>query len=587
MVVWRVIGAALLVLSAGRLWAADPAASALEEARAALEREDRATALKIYNRIPLKHPLWKEKIEDLVRYEILHGNPEEAWRIIQVDKRVFGSASALADYERLAIFRAGACPLALEGSDALASSLVTAATYRFFESNLGWRDRAELESIEGTSLASGLTPYLADIPNTRLQAGRGCRVQRLEIRSANSAARRETTELLSASRRLKTFDRGALMIQARLLDLATDLSDEELGRDLRRALPDESKVDWLSLPDLERRKLFAHYFPGARLAEVTAVSRPRANEIALRVLRQDSDAHVSSWLAMVDLEALAPAARAEFLSRVEGTWRFAGRAWVLLRLARSRYELGQASEALTVLRRLLLEREEEVSEETEEAAVDLAARIFAEYRFEDKLVGAMRAALPTRLWKHLLDSSLVVAAVRGRGGDFAKLLKMEKYNPDSMRARELDLWRSLSQRNQRGFLSGIKKLGRGPGADRSLIELGGRFAMELIEHPKDEGLKTFARSLAGELRGRLRAGDARGDDVANLAQILEGESEWAKGARSVRQGVISVGTASWAHAEPKSPDFKFEVPTSLPRRELIVIPERATNRAWVLSIEKR
>lgn len=580
------------ILAAAAAFGSEPALSpekAFQEARAALEREDPAAALKLYGKIPLKHPLWKEKIEDLIRYELLHRNPEEAWRIVQVEKRVSGrEAPELADYERLAIFRARACPLALEGNDQFQAELVNAATYRFFTTNFGVRDRAEVKPIEGASLASGLTHYLAEIPTSRLQTGRGCRAEKMQTRSPQAAARREMESLLAASAKLASVDLPSLLFRARMLELAGELRDSELSKALEDRLPPETMIPWLKLPDAERRRLFAHYFRANRVAELKgAPSQKRASEIAAQVLRGDPEAHVTSWLAMMDFGGLAAKERAELLAHIEKTWRFNGRGWILFQLAESRYELGEAAETLTVLRRLLLEREEEAGGEIEAAAVELAARIFAEYRFEDQLVGAMRAAMPSRLWMEMLDRALIVAAVEGRGREFAKLMKLESHRLDSFRARELELWRALAERGHARFLSQIKKLGRGPGADRALIELGGRFASELIGNPEHKSLQAFARSLALELRDRLRPGDTRIDEINNLAQILEDESQWAQGARAVRQGILNVGVARWGKSGAQPPAFKFEVPNHLPERELVMVPERATNRAWVLSIEKR
>ena len=132
------------------------------------------------------------------------------------------------------------------------------------------------------------------------------------------------------------------------------------------------------VPDPERQWLFVQTFGGKRLQDLRPEVRERAQAVAIQaLLASDATAY---WLSVIDLDGLQLKERRELLARAEKLGRYPGRSWVLYELALANYELGEASEALTILRRLLVEREEVLDNSPlEEACVALAARLFLNF----------------------------------------------------------------------------------------------------------------------------------------------------------------------------------------------------------------
>ena len=170
MVIWTIATISFYYLSASAT------IEDLKEGREALGRDNPAAALKAYKSIGPGDPLWTDKLEDLIRYSLIKEDGLEAWRVIQIGRRTRAKPALWNDYERLALLRAQACPLAISANDQTRGFLLNAAVYRL---------RAEMfEEGGGDLLASGravdvshltvrLVPYLAEIPHTELLPGRG------------------------------------------------------------------------------------------------------------------------------------------------------------------------------------------------------------------------------------------------------------------------------------------------------------------------------------------------------------------------------------------------------------------------------
>jgi hypothetical protein len=549
-------------------------------------------AHKSFALIAFRDEVWLKKSESLLRYHLLRGSPQEAWRIVQILKRVRKPVLHLNDYERLAVFKSRSCALALAGGDESQKLLVEAVTFRYAQSFFNGRSGAS--RIEGTNLAAGVTPYLTEIPGMQLIPGNGCRFEKLKIKLDKGAAKEELSRLLAYLARVdgsgpRTADE--LLILARALQLAIDMKNPDSEVELSSRLPPENQIPWIALPDPERRRLFSYYFPAERIEALPVEKRNRAQAIALEVLAKESDVKSVEWLGLVDLSTLSRKEKLALLEKLEKRGSFPGRAWVLIEIAEGRYQAGDATGALTTLRRLLLENEEATDLALDERAVDLAAEIFAEHRFDDKLQGALQAALPSRLWSQLIETSLTKAAFGGRANEFARIAKLSaaRKTVGGVRERQIELLRSLSRRDLPSFRKTLRSFGRGGTADRDLMRIAGIFISELTPRTSQEtrALAPFAQDIGRELRARLRPGDTRTDEINDLAQALESDSAWAEGAQSVRKGIVKVGVAKWeaAHSVPAS--FQLKAPAQLPIRELIYVPDQIAGQGWRLSTETR
>lgn len=568
------------------------ASPALEQATLFLDRGEPNAAKPLLQSIHPGNGEWIEKLNLLIRYHLLRGPAIEAWRVIQVGRRTTGGSNRWRDEERLAVFLAGACPLALAPEDEPRGWLLDAAVDRLrgriFEADAGTPLGARAAGER--RLGPGLVPYLADIPRTKLLANQGCRFAKWERRSKESRARNELDLLRrfldradSAGTRVER-----LLIRMRALELAeadAKLADE--AKALREKLPAASDVDWSALPDPERKWLLARLFAARRLEEVAPERRPEAQAIALASLREGTGTGPADWLALVDLGRLPNDERIVVLSRAEASGRFAGRSWVLLELARSLAEANRVNDSLTVVRRLLREHEEELSADETAAAVELASKLFAEFTFDERTTSAVHAAVPEALWTPMLARTELRFAFAGRAVELAKLHKNldhargAGFRSDDRRELVTAIARKDLGRFRRTLDEGERRARRG----QRLADFAADYLAELGEQGNPLVLRGFTRELAVRLR---RADAGRGelrDRLTDLALSLDQSGTTAEAEESVRRGIVRLGTARWRHATAAPPTFVLRPPDALPLRRLFYMPASISSRSneWILS----
>lgn len=559
------------------------ATTPLENGREALQRDDLAAALKAYQPIGVKDPQWPDKVEDLVRHMLGKKNGLEAWRLLQVGHRVDRFPKEWRDLERMALFHAKACPLSLSAHDEAYGYLMNAAVYRYmtsmFESKTGSLPSDD-ESIS-THLASGVTPYLAEIPEMQLAENRGCRLAKVQVRSKEGAARAELDEL-SRFLKLDSIDsqsRERVMIIMRALELAGDSKKEKDAKKYLEMLPPTDKIPWLGLPDPERRWLFVKVFGGNRLDRIPAEKRELAQTIARQALMSDDGS--PEWLALIDLPSKTAKERVTILSQADKRGPFPARAWMLYELAQALNDSSNPREAMTVLRRLMVEGEETTDTALDDAIVRLAAQIFSQYRFEPSLQGALQASLPARLWNDLLSQSMMNAAVAGQSAEYSrleKLLNLRRQSAAQPSSPEAILARSLAKRDLHGF---NKALSSFKYSSAKLMD----FAQNFAAADRTPQLSSFAAAVLKRLRELNAPGSAAEDKINELSVLLGPESDAAiRGGRGVRQGVVHAGVAKWTHPDLRPPTLVLRAPAILPRRELFYVPSAAPgSRNWTFS----
>lgn len=596
-------------------------APALESARARLLQNDLPGALAHYARIDANDPRWPAKVEDLLRHHLLHGSPVEAWRLTQLLRRVKKPVPFLNDYESLAVFMAGACPLALPADDTARGHLLKAATYRFARTRLSGSaiDPRRDRTVHSIHLAPGLVHNLTDIPRAELLKGQGCRFTRPDDLSPTRTARAELNELmiyLDLNRDLNSALIQRFLVMTRAFQLATELKDTALEAKLAQALDAEPAPPWTDLPDAERKLLFHRRFKGTKLTVIPPELRERAQEIALQILEPTTTtvttavtttpapaptaaavatAAAADWLGLIDLDRLPLPRRLRLLTRLSLAEGDANRGWVLFELARAHHESGDAVKALGLLRRLMVENEEPVPPEMDPAVISLATRIFVEHRFDERMRGAIQAALPARLWTQLLNEALLRLALNGRRTDYERLASMPSMQqPSSSLQQPLSslLLRELARRDFVAFSRRFTSLPRGPSTDRSLFLLGGRIAAQLpeLDTLTLRSLRPFLKNLTTALaqhRSQPVVNSQRNEEVSDLVQALQAmdatDPEWSKGGQTVRQGILRVGVARWRRADRLPNPFELQVPSSLPLRFLVEMPDSIVERGWKIS----
>lgn len=517
---------------------------------------------------------YTKKIELLARFHLVRREGLEAWRTLQVGRRVRRAKNDWNDLERLAIFQARSCPLALEPSEdgKARAHLLNAAVYRLlpaiFRDDSSTFDRAEPGE---THLTAGLVPYLKEIPQTQLLQGQGCRLAKTIV-NQNSLRKSELKALLDY---LDSGERsegaGArLLILARALELA--VTDPESTKRIEAMIPPPSEIAWAELPDAERQWLFVHSFGGRSLTDVPVQRQPEAQRLAISILNTEEASPL--WIAMIDLDSLSLKTRLDLLTRLAAKdGPFKGRAWILFDLARAKYESGQTIETLTILRRLLVEREEVIDDAMEDAGVTLASHIFIEYRFDQKIFGALDASLPSRLWRTLLTRAAMRSALAGRPTDLQSIEKLAARRNSTL---DLSLLKPLARRNLKAF-------------EKELHDMNPEFARTLASYMVDESFTKTLVPYANAVAKRLRAqSTGPNQDIDDLTRLLSRpESEWAKGNASVRQGVLRVGVARRPRLDVAPFEFALEPPATLAKRDLFFIPDLQMDGGWTFSTAKR
>lgn len=580
---------------------ANPSAE-LSAVRDALSKGEVTKALDAGKKIAPNQPEWADKLEAFLRFYLSKGDGQEAWRVIQIARRTRAvSSSQWLDYERLALLRAEACPLSLATPDDKQGRarvyLLNAAVYRLLPSNLllsagGSKIAVSNERQEFTLLAPGLIPYLSDIATSKLLRGQGCRIQKAQLHTPTDLAKAELEELLgyldsAAAKQMPDAERFLVLIRA--LDLAgnKDLHKEALARELRLQLLSFINLKWGDFPDDERQWLFIQIFGARRLEDVPSEQRQEAQRIGMQALHAPDASPY--WLAVIDLENLDAHERQKLLSLTEKRGTFEGRPWVLYQLALTQYQLGKTSEALTVLRRLLVEQEEQVDQTLQDACLDLAAQIFSEHRLEQRTQGAVEAAVPAKLWIGLLQKAQMSAALQGHIKDFRQLDFIRSHSRHLSgyeKGLDYELARSLARRDLSAFRS---LLTRNKSTNRRTLLSFARtwVAMDRSESSKVNSWQPYAQALAETLNSLRVSGAEDFEEISDLIQILgTGNSERERGQQSVRKGVVKVGVAHWHHSSPRPASFVLQPPAVMPVRELFYIPDIKTDHGWTFSTAK-
>jgi hypothetical protein len=577
-----VIRTITFLLSASLSWAGP-----LDEGRKALQNKDLPAALQAYKAIGPTNTLWSDKLEDLTRYLLMQNEALEAWRVLQIAHRTKAFRPSMQDLEQLAVYRNQACPLALPIHDEVQTHLLTAATYRFNATMFDANSRGTPDASSETHLVVGATPYLQDIPEMEIIHDRGCRIAKWQVRRTDQVERAEYSELIQYLAVHREMSKDRLLIFMRALELASAASTVKVKTKFEKGLPEPEVVPWMELPDPERQWLFSKVFHATKLAQISPGLQPKAQVIALQAALESGASPY--WLAMIDSNSLSSAERVRLLAEVEKRGNFEGRAWVLYELAVAHSEMQNPREALTVLRRLLLEGEENLDPALEQACIGLASQMFVVFRNDSGLMGALQAAIPARLWNGLLEQAMARSALAGQYVEFARLKKMREGRMHYSGVNSLDtrLNEALARRNLARF---TQDLGHGRrGADFRILDYAKKFVAYGFEQQTLPALKPFRVALVNRLHEMAVPGTQQADETNDLAVLLDEDSNSAatRNGRSVRKGVERVGVVQWINPDLKPATFALRPPGRLPRRELFFVPDSAAGRGWALSTAVR
>lgn len=567
---------------------AGAATSNLESARQALREDRLPEALQLYRGISPQDPLWREKLEDLTRYHLRKDEPLEAWRILQLARRTQAENADLNDYERLSVMRAGGCALGLPTGTPQRDLLLEAATYRL-QASIFEGQTPVTKGLDEFALAPGVTPYLEQIPKAQILKGQGCRLAKLGKKtsdlkhSKNSLAELELQVLLTYldNEGPGSIERTLILIRA--LELANLLQKTSEKDRLSLDLKSSKDFKWEDFPDPERRWIFAQLFNAKSLSEIAVEKRSEAQALALRILAaKDSSA---AWLAMIDLETLNSQQRQQVLARADQLGDAPEPGWILYQRARLFRDQSDPLAALQILRRLLVQEEVPLSPEFTEASLGLASEILSEHRANQRMQGALEAAIPGRLWSSFLQKSLLSSALSGSSREFREIqnwLKSSSRQNLGWTGQNVDLLKIMARRDLVSFRRHLNSSEFGP---ENLFQFSRMVAARLAgEAEMPKGLQDFLDLLSEKLIEKFPTGSTRAEEVAGLTQIFASvRIKQVEGHRSVRQGTVRIGSVRWQGDPLKQPSWTLAPPSQMPRRELLYIPDPAKDRGWIFS----
>ena len=578
---------------------------------------------------------------------------EEAWRLAQLLHRVRRFDSPTLHYEEaLAAYIGGSCPLLYSPAGDVLSELLWASVYRyaadFKEAKLHFNESFD-EFYEGArtdSFSAGLVPYLSEIKNVKLVRGAGCRSFRWLL-DPKRAPQMELDHLLNAIRSTHVKDHDPLVeqtsdhkveqtsdhkvehaadrkvepgyelkgaelwtVELHALLLAHKLGNRAAEKQLKVQLQQQSNDEMIRLAPAERRIAWSEKF------DVSEGTRYRKGEIeAALVVSILNDAPLDDvdWFALVDLDSYSPRERKAILL----PWRERdvehAHPYLSLKLAEAEYQLGEVEAALQDLRDGSTAAHQDAQEvsigvatqvdhpagepvASDEFVADLAERIFREYHFNTKVLGALRGTLSPRLWHSIEDRLLYDYVVSGDAASFGKILEGFHSNDEQLRpvmkafaqrhfAPYATLWKALARKN--AYLSPAElSFARSVAHALFTLTLNQRLALlpytKIIAETLQIKMTTANPELVEEQQLLMHQLAGPADESLAGSRNSKPSAAWEEGNALVRSGVISAGRVALSSSPKIENPFHFSVPAVLPKARLVLLPDGSERNRWIL-----
>ena len=569
--------------------------TSLSRARAALDRGDRDAAAAAYAEIGSDHPDWANRLGDTWRWHFLHGAPLEAWRVVELAQRT-NVPLEQGDYARmLTLLKNKVCTLGLTAQESLAIRLAHAHVYRFpgrFRS-VAYDDQVFAKASAGAiprHLGMEQHHYLADIPNAKLIAGNGCQLAEGRLNDKKTAAAFELAHLqrwyLDPRHRQQP---GYEPVELRVVQLAGLFKRQDLSSQILSHLTKLDVEGWLKLPEQERRFLWSHGVEAKLIPPPPYKSGSGEAKLIEAMILRTTTVDAATWMGLLDEATINSQRRFEIASHLLTIPDIPHRPFLLLRQAEGYAMRNEIPSALAVLRRLLVQQEGEDDQEVMAAASVLAGDLFAEFGYDEAILGAIQNTVPTGQWGRIFRRQLMLDALSGNSKSFDMLQKMTKTPAHSKSLRlsreEQDLLEAMAHRRQGAFRQVLTSFGKGKhqgSLDQTFFADLGANAVQL-DPDQRRAVQDYLAAI-GQTISEYARRNSYNKTLGELARLFLGESDdaYSKGSETARSGTVTVGVVSLATKTLVTWPFEWSPLTSLPLRELLLVPRDATSGAWVI-----
>ncbi len=582
-----------LIFFSGLSWAS----TELESARQALLKGDFETADQHYRKISPDDPLFKERIEDAIRFQILKKYYREAWRLTQVAERINLEFDDLEYYEKLTAVRSGACLFGYKKYNNIRDSLMMAYTYRYYRKFIGGDFDEDAQGIaEQGKRVSYLEPnrtfYLNDIPKAKILPRMGCRLGSGRFEERETSQRYELSWLKSWFRLYNRQPeeeqlQGSGAVLLRLLLLADKFVDEQTADEVLVIYQKLQPESWLDLPDHERRYIWQRMQEWELLKPPPYSLNSKEGRVILEILTRSQSNNDSYWLSQIEISKWPAGLQDRILKRLLNRPEVKLRPQLLHQKMLLNYRKGEIVEALSTIRQLLIDGDSESDQEVESNAIKVALAIFSEYRYDRTILGAIQTALPAEAWSRVFRSLLIRHALAGNRRAFAIMMdELEKSGRNrqlGLSKKQMSAIKALLDRNGASFrqqLNGMKRAKKFSGEGIRFLEL---VASELIalDQSQRSSVSRFLKLMTEELENHVVRSSNPKRYEGILATLDDKRfSQWMKGSETVKRGILIVGAVDLRNRQIKEAKFTWRAPASLPRRPLLVMPVTAVKRDW-------
>lgn len=582
--------------------AAIPVADPLTQARNSVENHDTAEAQRYYGMISFKDAAWVDKSEDAMRWLLLQGKPESAWRIAMLLKRTGRPVPKLDYYTKLSALLGGACPLGEVSDSDSFEDLVRAYAARYYQKYLtaapeltAPMERAD-DGRDVSYLNGAQVPFLEDVRRVKLLRGSGCRFQRGRLETKLEAETAELRYLLTYIDRVKKHPEQRIKdderVRVRLLELATRLQYFELSERLGLELAPLVSEVWLGLSETDRRFLWSSLQATDRVPPGVVKVNSSEDQLIETILFDTKETEISQWLALVDLDHWSVSRREKLYDYLDRLPPFSGKGHILIRRALLAYEEGKIKEALGFLRRILISSELTVDDnsldEVQGMALRLVQEILNHYQYDDTILAAVQSTVPTTEWRRIYRGLLLEHALIGDSASYLRLrgdLLAGGFKRTGPRLSDeaIHVLDAMASRNLKDLRKSIFELNRTNHGElrRMMRDLALQVsAMNDQDFAAARGvLSIFLPFLEGE-KDRGRELQVTTDLIRTFSRRETSVKDIA--AAAIEGGVTHAGAANLRPVLVLKNPFQWHALNRLPLQPLLAVPEKSTNRVWVV-----
>ncbi|MGE0173759.1 MAG: hypothetical protein AB7T49_13260 [Oligoflexales bacterium] len=552
-----------------------------------------------YGQISVKSEDWPGKLQDGIRFNILNNRYQEAWRLVQLAKRLHTDVPDLYYYDLLSSTLGGVCPLKKEHPNKTFEALLHAYTWRNssrFRGDVSKTDPydAAASSQRVGSLGSNQAFFLDEIPKARLQKQSGCRGYKSDLSADKKTVNGFEFEVLKSWYE-NVYDtvpesgiQGRELVLPRILELAVKPEDEKLRSHILSRLRDVDLETWKLFEPIDRRYLYGlliKQFP--KLAPRKSEETSDAFRLWFFLVTNDATEQAPAWLGLVTYDNLSDKTKASILEHLLTINGVNHLDYILYLQALHKYQQGDVKASLSFLRRLFFEETSGGQTDLEISAVDLSYLILREYQLDDKMAGAIQSALPTHLWHAVYRRLLLDYAYAGNNKGTEHVFKMMEQTKSKTKLGLKEDEVSFVKAYSAGSASGVKQVVGNWEEQRqfstSRIKFLAEFFSNALSSKQKQGPRdSLRKTVLDYLEREQKKPTPQQKQIEELVFILQDtpKTDWLKGSELVRSGTIHMGQISLQNTVNIELPFVFDQVKNSRKRLLLAMPVGYQQQKW-------